>query len=96
MQANIVAFRRGEYDHRSGRGGPLARPVVAWNGDPVNFTQLHNNLTAAGTRTPVPELQFEPDPDARYGVVDSVLAIIRRSGNGQLGFVGNERYVREF
>jgi hypothetical protein len=29
-------------------------------------------------------------------VVDSVLALIKRAEVGGLGFVGNERYAREF
>jgi biopolymer transport protein ExbD len=41
---------------------------------------------------PEPELQFEPDPQTRYVVVDNVLAIIKRSKVTKMGFVGNERY----
>ena len=43
-----------------------------------------------------PELQVQPDPYARYIVVDRVLAVIKRSGVGKLGFVGNEQYARVF
>ena len=69
---------------------------VLWNGAPVNFSQLAQNLEATKAITPTPELQFEPDPYARYVVVDSVLALIKRSEVGGMGFVGNERYGREF
>ena len=70
--------------------------VVLWNGTPVNFSQLAQNLEDTKAITPTPELQFEPDPYARYVVVDSVLALIKRSEVGGMGFVGNERYARAF
>ena len=74
----------------------LPNGAVLWNGQPVNFSQLAQNLEQTKTITPTPELQLEPDPYARYVVVDSVLALIKRSEVGGLGFVGNERYAREF
>jgi biopolymer transport protein ExbD len=70
--------------------------VVTWNGAPVNFTQLAQRLDESKLIEPAPELQFEPDPYARYVVVDSVLALIKRAEVGGMGFVGNERYAREF
>ena len=70
--------------------------TVTWNGTPVNFTQLAQFLEESKAITPTPELQLEPDPYARYVVVDSVLALIKRAEVGGLGFVGNERYAREF
>jgi biopolymer transport protein ExbD len=73
-----------------------ASGIVMWNGTPINFAQLAQNLELTKAIQPTPELQLEPEPNARYVVVDSVLAIIKRSGVGGLGFVGNERYAREF
>ena len=70
--------------------------VILWNGTPINQTQLAANLEATKAIQPSPELQLEPDPNARYLVVDQVLATIKRSEVGGLGFVGNERYAREF
>ena len=70
--------------------------TVMWNGTPVNSTQLAYNLEQTKLVQPAPELQFEPHPEARYLVVDQTLAIIKRSEVGGLGFVGNERYSREF
>lgn len=69
--------------------------VVMWNAVPVNYAQLQHNLGVAGAMSPTPELQFEPDPLARYVVVDTVMAMIRRSGTTGMGFVGNERYVHD-
>ena len=70
--------------------------AVLWNGAPVNSTQLADYLEQTKLIQPAPELQFEPHPEARYLIVDQTLAIIKRSEVGGLGFVGNERYGREF
>ena len=43
-----------------------------------------------------PELHFQPDPLAKYELVDQVLAIIKRSQITKLGFIGNENYGKEF
>jgi biopolymer transport protein ExbD len=37
-------------------------------------------------------LQLQPEPDARYALVDQVLAETKRAQVTRLGFVGNERY----
>ena len=70
--------------------------AVLWNGAPVNFTQLAAFLEQTKLIQPSPELQLEPHPQAQYVVVDQVIATIKRSGVGGLGFVGNERYARDF
>ena len=70
--------------------------VLLWNGQPVNMTQLADQLEQTKQYQPAPELQFEPDPNARYLIVDQVLATIKRAEVPGLGFVGNERYAREF
>jgi biopolymer transport protein ExbD len=70
--------------------------TVMWNGTPVNSTQLADYLEQTKLIQPAPELQFEPHPESRYLVVDQTLAIIKRAEVPGLGFVGNERYGREF
>ena len=70
--------------------------VIMWNGAPINVTQLADYLERTKDIEPTPELQLEPHPNARYVIVDNVLAVIKRSGVSGLGFVGNERYAREF
>jgi biopolymer transport protein ExbD len=70
--------------------------TVLWNGEPVDYVRLAALLEETKLITPTPELQFEPHPNARYIIVDQVLAIVKRSNVGNLGFVGNERYAREF
>jgi biopolymer transport protein ExbD len=70
--------------------------VIMWNGTPVDLAQLNAYLEATKALPVEPELQIEPDPYARYIVVDNVIAVVKRSGVGKIGFVGNERYARAF
>jgi biopolymer transport protein ExbD len=70
--------------------------AILWNGLTIDQVQLAQLLEETKAIQPTPELQFEPHPNARYITVDQVLAIIKRSGVGNLGFVGNERYARDF
>jgi biopolymer transport protein ExbD len=66
--------------------------TVTWNGTPVNEVQLRQYLDITQTMTPVPELHLQPHPQARYEVVDQVLAITKRANVEAMGFVGNEAY----
>lgn len=66
---------------------------IFWNGTPVDKATLENYLQAS-VRMPVePELQFQPDPQARYETVDEVLAAIKQAQITKLGFVGNDQYA---
>jgi biopolymer transport protein ExbD len=69
---------------------------IFWNGSPVNDVTLRQYLDQTTTMNPEPELHFQPDPQARYEVVDNVLAIIKRANVTKLGFVGNEQYRNDF
>ncbi len=69
---------------------------IFWNGNPVTPVTLRQYLDASVQMSPEPELHFQPDPQARYEVVDSVLATIKRSSVTKLGFVGNEQYRADF
>ena len=70
--------------------------TIAWNGSPVDLVQLDQYLQATKALPVEPELQVQPHPYARYLVVDNVMAVVKRSGVGKLGFVGNEQYARVF
>lgn len=70
--------------------------TITWNGTPIDLAQLAVYLEQTKALPVEPELQVQPDPYARYIVVDNVLAVIKRSGVGKLGFVGNEQYARVF
>ena len=69
--------------------------VVRWNGQPTGLVQLRQLLELTTERRPLPELQIEPDAEARFEVVDEVLAVIKQAKIESMGFVGNERY-RDF
>ena len=73
-----------------------AAGVITWNGTPVDLAQLAVYLEQTKALPVEPELQVQPDPYARYFIVDNVMAVIKRSGVGKLGFVGNEQYARVF
>jgi biopolymer transport protein ExbD len=66
--------------------------TIFWNGSPIDIVTLRQYLDQTKRMTPEPELQFEPDAQTRYVVIDNMLAVIKRSGVSKMGFVGNERY----
>jgi biopolymer transport protein ExbD len=70
--------------------------AILWNGAAVDLAQLAAYLEQTKAFPVEPELQIEPDPFSRYIVVDNVIAVVKRSGVGKIGFVGNERYARVF
>ena len=66
---------------------------VLWNGVPVDLTTLRQYLDLTTTMRPVPELHLQPDAQARYELVDEVLAVCKRAQVTAMGFVGNEAYA---
>ena len=66
---------------------------VLWNGVPVDLTTLRQYLDLTTTMRPVPELHLQPDAQARYELVDEVLAVAKRAQVTAMGFVGNEAYA---
>ena len=69
-----------------------AAGVITWTGTPVDLVTARQYLDQTTRMVPEPELQFQPDAQTRYVIVDQVLAEIKRSGVTKLGFVGNEQY----
>jgi biopolymer transport protein ExbD len=69
---------------------------VFWNSVQIDDVRLRQYLDASLQQNPEPELHFQPDPNARYDVVDRVLAIVKRANVTKLGFVGNEQYRNDF
>jgi biopolymer transport protein ExbD len=65
---------------------------ILWNGAPVSPDQLRMYLEATQQMDPVPELHLQPEPNARYELVDQVLAITKRAHVEKMGFVGTEAY----
>ena len=69
---------------------------ILWNGSPVQPEQLRQYLELSQQINPIPELHLQPEPDARYELVDQVLAITKRAHVEKMGFVGNEAYASSF
>src|ERR687892_2903933 len=65
---------------------------ILWNGNPVSPEQLRQYLELSQQIQPTPELHLQPEPEARYELVDEVLAITKRARVEKMGFVGNEAY----
>jgi biopolymer transport protein ExbD len=69
-----------------------AAGAIAWNGHRIDRAGLRGLLNAT-MRLPVePALDFIPAAEARYELVDSVIADIKRAGVTKLGLPGNEAY----
>jgi len=67
---------------------------VLWNASPMTLTDLSRQLAAVGEISEQPELHLRPQAEARYDVVDEILAMTKRAQVTRLGFVGNEQYAR--
>ena len=67
--------------------------AIMWNGEQVDEVRLRQYLDITTTMNPVPELHLQPHPEARYEVVDQVLAITKNAKITKMGFVGNEAYM---
>lgn len=67
--------------------------TILWNGEQVSPDQLRQYLEISQQMNPLPELHLQPEPEARYELVDEVLAITKRAQVEKMGFVGNEAYM---
>ena len=63
---------------------------ILWNGGPVSQEQLRQYLELSQQIQPIPELHLQPEPEAKYVLVDEVLAVTKRAHVEKMGFVGNE------
>ena len=66
--------------------------AILWNGQPVALSQLRGMLEATQTMDPIPELHLQPDPQARYDIVDKVLRETKLANVSKMGFIGNDAY----
>ncbi|SRR5258708_5429958 len=95
-----------KFDLPSGPPAPINRDsnllilgengTIRWNGVVIDRGSLHQELAATRQMVPAPELHLRPDPGARHGDVDEVLAIIKREQITSFGFVDNEAYLNTF
>ena len=66
--------------------------AILWNGTSVSKHDVRFLLVQTARMKPQPELHFQPEPNARWDLVDEVLAMTKRAGVKRMGFVGNETY----
>ncbi len=66
--------------------------AVMWNGAPVDDRTLLDLMQRTQTMDPIPELHFQPDPNAPYDVVHRVLKLTKVANISKMGFIGNEAY----
>ena len=69
---------------------------ILWNGNPLPIEQLRLYLDRTQQMEPTPELHLQPESEARYELVDEVLAVTKRANITKMGFVGNEYYMNVF
>ena len=67
--------------------------AILFNGKPMDEAGLRYELALVARMRPAPELHLRPDAEARYEVVDRVLADIKRAEIKKFGLVGNEAYA---
>ena len=68
--------------------------AILWNDAPISLGGLRYNLALTQRMQPTPELHLQPEPEARYEIVDQELAITKQAHVEKMGFVGNDRYAQ--
>lgn len=66
---------------------------ILFNDVDVGEEGLRYELALTVRMKPAPELHLRPDAEARYEIVDKVLADIKRADIKKFGFIGNEAYA---
>lgn len=66
--------------------------TAIWNDIPMDSDRLQVRLEMMARDPAKPQLHFETDARARYERFDQVVAMIKRAGVPEVGFVGNDQY----
>jgi len=66
---------------------------IYWNKGEVTLEQLLGYMKQAAAMPEQPELRLRPEAEARYELVDKVMAEAQQAGIEKMGFVGNEAYA---
>jgi biopolymer transport protein ExbD len=66
---------------------------IYWNKTEVDLPTLKGYLKQAASLPEQPELRMRPEAEARYELVDQVMAASQQAGIEKMGFVGNEAYA---
>lgn len=65
--------------------------VTRWNGNPISDADLVIELKSAAVAKD--DLEFQTEANARYERFDQLIALVKRSGVKQIGFVGNSAFA---
>lgn len=86
---------------RTGTGTPVvnrlflnAAGTAIWNDIPMDSDRLRVRLERMASDPAKPQLHFESDAQARYERFDQLVAMIKRAGIKEVGFVGNSQFAR--
>ncbi len=66
---------------------------IYWNKTEVDLPTLKGYLKQAAAMPEQPELRLRPEAEAKYALVDQVMAAAQQAGTEKMGFVGNEAYA---
>jgi biopolymer transport protein ExbD len=66
---------------------------IYWNKTEVDMPTLKGYLKQASALPEQPELRMRPEAEAKYVIVDQVMAAAQQAGIEKMGFVGNEAYA---
>ena len=84
----------------AGTGAPVvnklflnAAGTAIWNDIPMDSDRLRVRLERMASDPGKPQLHFESDAHARYERFDQLVAMIKRAGVEEVGFVGNEQFA---
>jgi biopolymer transport protein ExbD len=66
---------------------------IYWNKQETNLEQIKVYMKQAAAMPEQPELRMRPEAEARYELVDQVMAAAQQAGIEKMGFVGNEAYA---
>ena len=70
-----------------------AAGTAIWNGIPMDSDRLRGRLEIMAKDPAKPQLHFESDARARYERFDQLVAMIKRAGVEEVGFVGNQQFA---
>jgi biopolymer transport protein ExbD len=70
-----------------------AAGTAVWNDIPMDSDRLRSRLEMMARDPAKPQLHFETDAQARYERFDQLVAMIKRAGVAEVGFVGNHQFA---
>ncbi len=70
-----------------------AAGTAIWNDIPMDSDRLRVRLEMMARDPAKPQLHFESDAQARYERFDQLVAMIKRAGVEEVGFVGNDQFA---